>query len=191
MKLDWIGKPVMIIISGRAGVGKTTMAQFMVEHLKSNNNSAAIFSFAAGVKSIARFMGWNGDKDERGRKLLQEIGVVGRRYNKDIWAKLMVDSIFSMGIIPDYIIVDDWRFQNEFKYLKKGDLFYIFKIRVEAPDREILKGTPLYNDISERSLPEGVNSLYDFVVFNNGSLEALKQRSIDILKQIDIQLQEV
>jgi hypothetical protein len=71
-------------LSGAAGAGKDTAADailaqgpFYVDH------------FAADLKRIARdYFGWDGKKDERGRKLLQLLGTeVGRAWYEGIWVE--------------------------------------------------------------------------------------------------------
>jgi hypothetical protein len=53
---------------------------------------------------MALNMGWNSEKDARGRKLLQDIGTAGREYRRDCWVRHL----------PHYpVIVDDVRYINE------------------------------------------------------------------------------
>lgn len=156
-----------ILVSGKAGVGKTTFSNFLVGYLP--KNKTYIIPFALGVKEVARTgFGWNGCKDDEGRKLLQEVGAVGRRYDKDIWVKQALE----VAKYRRYSIHDDWRFPNELNYFRNNNINTL-TIRIEAPDRESLKGSPLYTDISETSLPSATTEVgisanyYDIIIYNN------------------------
>jgi DNA polymerase III delta prime subunit len=176
----------VVLFSGKAGVGKTTSANFCKNLFDKNSKIA---SFATGVKQVAYQMGWDGIKDDKGRQLLIDIGKSGRKYDKDIWAKYTFDKI-----IPEYdyypfdmVFIDDWRFPNEGEYIKTNPLYVVYTVRIEAPEREILKGTPQYYDESETSLPS-VNQnpgFYDFIVSNSGDFENLKSQLCDILDSIE------
>ena len=52
------------------------------------------------VKAVAKFMGWNGEKDTKGRKLLQGIGNLGREYDNDAWIELLIKGIEDTFITP-------------------------------------------------------------------------------------------
>jgi len=142
------------LFSGKAGVGKTYCSDILLELLKNSGLKSAKFPFAYGVKATATFMGWDGKKDLRGRRLLQVIGQGGRAYNPNLW----VHSTFvrieeSVGYPYDAVLIDDWRFINEYEYIMREQLLYKpVRIRVLAPEREILKGTPEYDEISEKNL---------------------------------------
>ena len=58
-----------MICSPTAEVGKDLATKFFEE-----NYSGIRIAFADKVKEIAKLMGWNGEKDEKGRKLLTNIG---------------------------------------------------------------------------------------------------------------------
>jgi len=89
----------VIGITGKAGAGKTYLADQLIQ--RANNQISLhqwnskwavkmhhkVLHFAEPVKEIAKTcFGWDGKKDERGRRLLQLIGTeVGRGYNPDIW----------------------------------------------------------------------------------------------------------
>ena len=170
-----------ILISGRAGVGKSTSAKILKDLLDAD---CLLENFARGVKGVAYAMGWDGVKDAKGRKLLQDIGRVGRQYNEDIWVEMTEERIFTILPPPEFVIIDDWRFPNEYNHIKLDPAFEIETIRIDAPGRECLKGLPEYDDISETALTNN-NFEYDFLVDNEGSLEVLSERlraiSMDII----------
>src|ERR1035437_8553517 len=149
-----LNNTLIISISGKAGVGKTTLANMLQTYLfLEEQYSAYIAGFAYSVKETAYMIGWNGTKDESGRKLLQEIGKMGRDYNENVWVEKLLDRMDAKPEgFPEILIIDDWRFPNELDYLRKLPGFEVFTIRISAPNRECLAGTPSYNDISENSL---------------------------------------
>ena len=142
------------MFSGKAGTGKTYSSTIAQKLCNDAGLSTFRTPFAKGVKDTASFMGWDGEKDRRGRSLLQKIGSIGRDYDKDMWVRaafLRVEE--SVGYPYDAIFIDDWRFTNELEFIQREQLLYKpVLIRLEAPDREILLGTPAYDDISETDL---------------------------------------
>lgn len=181
-------KPLLILISGRAGVGKTRSSGILEKIIKESYKSLApvsTFHLAHGVKKSAkRGFSWNGEKDDRGRKLLQQVGAVGREYWKYIWVEQCLSEIKNK-ILDNKLttaLLDDWRFPNEYIWLARTN-WNLFSIRVSASKREILKGMSSYNDISEISLPEK-NYYYDYLINNSGDLEALEGSLNDIIYEI-------
>jgi hypothetical protein len=185
------------MVGGKAGVGKSTFSGFALDYAKSHYNleHSAIFPFAFGVKDVAtRCFGWDGKKDDRGRELLQDVGKTGRAYNINIWVKKLLDKFYGMEYYSDVVLIDDWRFPNEGQYIEINEpSFKVVHIRIESPEREILKGKKAYDDVSETSLPSVEvdynigypyyvidDEHYDYVVANTGSLDDLN----DIAKAI-------
>ena len=142
------------MFSGKAGVGKTYSANLAKIICDDIGLKTYRVSFAKGVKATANFMGWNGNKDNRGRVLLQKIGFIGREYDKDMWVRSAMEEVeSSVGYPYDVIFIDDWRFRNEFDYINLNEpLYKPIAIRIEAPTRESLKETLERNDISEVEL---------------------------------------
>ncbi len=165
-------KLVVVLISGRAGTGKTTAAKFMSAYLDHPYSIAnAVVPFASSLKNIAKVLGWDGNKDDKGRKFLIDLGAVGREYDKDCWCKQT--EVLIENFCPDasVILIDDWRFPNEFEFFQKSNYYQTFTVRIYSPERELLKGTQFYNDLSETSLPEyDVEHFYDYTIINKSTL---------------------
>lgn len=174
-----LGKYTYIFISGKAGVGKTTVANYMKLYLDGLGYLTFTTPLAKEVKNCAReYFGWDGNKDERGRTLLQRVGTeIGREYDPDIWVKHLVNNTYKHIIHPDFTLVDDWRFPNEAAFVEKLTEYNVAKIRIESTERESLRGTPQEFHESEISLPsdQDGNGYYDFVIYNNTSLNNLKE----------------
>ena len=105
--------PLRVAIGGRMQVGKTTAADWLVAR-----HGFVKYALATPIKEIAREgFGWDGAKDARGRRLLQEVGTVGRNYDRDLWldrfaARLVADS-------APRAVVDDLRLAREAEYLER------------------------------------------------------------------------
>lgn len=178
----FLTKSYVILISGKMGVGKSTGARLLVEMLANADYNSSIECFAQGVKDSAfSCFGWDGNKDTGGRKLLQDIGNAGRKYNENIWVSQLVNRIESNLYSFDVYIVDDWRFPNEKIFLENTNMFEILTIRLES----MIRGDYLNEDISETSLPSNDVTYYDFIIYNDGSIEELREKLYTIVETIE------
>jgi hypothetical protein len=181
------------MVSGRAGEGKTTFSNFCKELLEKQSFDAYITPFAKAVKETASkgFL-WDGEKDPRGRRLLQQIGLAGREYNENIWAEktlqeiYFINSVREMGKIDQIVFIDDWRFVNEGRIIE--DFFPVTKVRVIRPKEfHTLYGSELYNDPSEIGLPEADNAesihFYDYCAMNLDGLSGLREEADDFIRK--------
>lgn len=129
--------PKVIGFSGRAGVGKTTCANALSQAL---GGSVIICPFSAPIKKVASELGWNGVKDDKGRRLLQLLGTeVGREcIGEDIWVLRWMEHTRLWRVGGCIVIADDVRFSNEAAAIHGlgGCVFEIV-----APARELNLGT--------------------------------------------------
>lgn len=170
-------KQKVILISGLLESGKSTLANELFWSLE---NEVAYgsedlycimyrYAFADKVKEIAeKEFGWDGKKDDKGRRLLQRIGTeVGRDYNKDIWvdyfSDFMNDNTNEDRELPTLFIIDDWRFKNEAENINFDYEGSTYTIRVR---RDIERDEDQLNHASEKGLPTDPE-YYDFVFDNN------------------------
>lgn len=104
--------PAVVGISGKMGSGKSALAGALV------SRGATRVSFADPVRRIAAELGWDGAKDERGRRLLQSLGVMAREYDPDVWVRMWearADEIIRGG---GRVVADDVRFPNEAEVIR-------------------------------------------------------------------------
>lgn len=110
----------MIIISGKAENGKTTLAETLKSKLEEEGNKVVIMRYAYYLKDLAkRCCSWNGVKDEAGRSLLQTLGtdIIRNKLNKpNFHVQRVCEDIEICQDYIDYVIIDDARFPNEIYY---------------------------------------------------------------------------
>jgi len=111
-------------IAGRARSGKTTLANLVKSRLEARGATVVILPFAAPVKDIAYRMGWDGEKDEKGRRLLQLIGTeCGRECSGDyVWVSAWSRALSAKTEYwreDTVVIADDVRFPNEVDIIRK------------------------------------------------------------------------
>ena len=107
-----------VAIGGRMQVGKTTAADYLVRRY-----GYVKYALADPIKTIAREgFGWDGAKDEAGRRLLQEIGTVGRAYRTAIWLEQLGTRLADDGAA--LVVVDDVRLDLEADWLA-GQGFHV------------------------------------------------------------------
>lgn len=167
----------VIGLSGKAGAGKSTVSLMMKEQLESEGKTVLILPFASELKRIARDeFGWDGEKDDKGRRLLQVIGTeCGRHYNSDIWINKFIQAAKRCG--KDVVIADDMRFENEAAAIRDmgGVLGVVVGRSFDKPSlfRKLLRLVGLERiHASEQGLSAVV---MDFVVGNTGTEEHLSK----------------
>lgn len=157
------------------GAGKSTAAGFLASAAVEAGYTPTIISFAKSVKDTARSLGWDGTKDEKGRRFLEDIGMGARNYNPDTWVNLWAEDVLNhvKYLKNPLVICDDCRFPNEVKKIKSfnGWLVKIHRDGVERPDLRAEQFMPDNNDFD--LIYENNNGLRSFEVAMEEFLEVL------------------
>ena len=164
-------KFVLFGFCGKAGCGKGTVSKIIKDNYK---GSVGIFPLAEELKRLAREeFGWDGKKDEKGRRLLQVLGTeCGRMYGGesfwvDKWERKVYKWLEPRLNEPFFpiVICDDVRFDNEAKRIKDlgGHICHIVGRAYDMGDNN--------NHASEKGIsPELINS----ILVNDMSMEDLE-----------------
>jgi hypothetical protein len=153
---------MLIGLCGYAGSGKDAVAEILVR-----DHGFTRLAFADALKDIARRIGWNGEKDEAGRKLLQDLGVACREcIYSDIWVDAVRGKYIDMwgGDPESRVVITDVRFPNEIGMIWDygGKLW-----RVDRPGVG-----PVNGHISESAW---CDSEPDATIVNDGTLDDLAE----------------
>lgn len=177
------GKPksnkvfTVIAFAGKAGVGKSTVANVFKSSMNSNNPynnySIQIIPFAKEIKIQSKILGWDGKKDEKGRKLLQDITKPIKAYHgQNHYAEVVFEEALRCN--PDLLVIDDLRFKAEANFLKEkaeeGKCKVIF-VKVENKNLVSDLTKEAQTDVSENDLND---FKFDYVIDNSKTLEELE-----------------
>lgn len=163
----------VILISAKAQHGKDTSALILKEIYEAKNKRVLITHYADLLKYICRtFFNWNGEKDNYGRTLLQQVGtntVCAKQ--PDFWVDFIISILNLFNESWDVVIIPDCRFVNEIEKMRAN--FDTTLIRIVRPDFDNGLSEIQKQHLSETALD---NFEFDHIVYNTGSLEDLKNK---------------
>lgn len=193
---------LVLMLSAKAQSGKDTFYNILSQSPIAKKKQIKRFAFADRLKEISREYGWTGSKEGEGRSFLIDVGQIlrgdylaldGKLYSKytkqetirasynlfDLYSRLtqvylphadfwvtQVAKAIRMDANCDVAVITDWRFKNEFNTMR-ANFFNVITLRINR-----LSALQL-SDPSETELD---NFPFDFVIENNGTLEAYSER---------------
>lgn len=170
----------ILAISGHAQNGKDTVAGLIKDSLKADGNRVLVAHYADLLKYMCRtFFDWDGNKDEKGRHILQYVGTdIIRKQAPDFWVDFISSVLTYFKENWDYVLIPDTRFPNEIgKLISNG--FDVVHIRIVRPNFESPLTKEQQSHPSETAL-DNVNP--DFYIYNEGSMEELKVKIKEWIK---------
>jgi len=151
------GRNMRIALSGKAGCGKTTIANQLEERYGFKR-----FSFAAKLKEICEemFPEIMALPKAEHRWLLQTVGTeMFRSIDDKVWVKYLIRQMEG-----EKVVVDDTRFKNEAKSLREAG----FKVVLVDRDAELREGWGYNVDDPHQSEKEIDELEFDYVLLNDG-----------------------
>lgn len=161
----------LILISGKAGHGKDTLAGYLKAVMEEDDKKVLIAHYGDLLKYICKqFFGWDGYKDEKGRTLLQYVGTdVIRKKQPNYWVNFVYNLLCMFENEWDYVLIPDARFPNEIEGMSS---FHPKHIRIIRPGFNILT--------EEQQKHRSETALDDYpkepwaIVINAGTLDDLE-----------------
>lgn len=152
----------IFIINGMAGVGKDSFVNALNQIIPTLH-----VSIVGKVKQLAEVIGWDGKKDERGRKLLCDLKKITDEYD-DRNFKYISDIVnqFKKGVFKQKVLCIDMREPKDIIRAQKE-----FGAKTVLIKRNVNNVTSNYADAATLNS----NIIYDVEIDNNGTLDDLKK----------------
>ena len=165
----------VIMISGKAGHGKDTVAQLMKEQLEQQGEKVLIIKFGDAVKWFAReYYGYTGIKDTKERALLQYIGTeMMRAYDEYYWGRIVSEFIAANKDFT-YALIPDWRFYTEREAILAANK-KCYTLRIERPN--FINPNMTEEQLKHISETELDNYCFDYIIYNSGDLSDLRENA--------------
>lgn len=173
------GQVKVITISGKAQNGKDTTAGLLKAALEADGYKVLITHYADLLKYICKqFFGWDGQKDDAGRHILQYVGTdIIRQKRPDYWVGFVTSVLELFPNEWDYVLIPDCRFPNEIDYLKEAGMDTV-NLRVVRKNFK----SPLTPEQQAHPSETALDDVEpDYYITNNGSMTDLKRNVIDWL----------
>ena len=168
----------VLTISGSAEHGKTATAVILQKLLEQDGYKCLIINFADYLKYIAKqYLGWDGKKDEAGRKILQILGTdVVRKKNPNFWVETVLRLINVFSDQYDYFLIGDCRFCNEIECFKENDI-PVTSLKIVRNNFSNQLTEEQRNHPSETALN---NFDFDYVISSESGLDNLEKEVLKI-----------
>ena len=166
------------IINGRPRSGKDTFVNFCLEELGAFGKLISTVDF---VKKIATECGWDGTKDLKNRKFLSDLKDLLTNWG-DVPYKKTLQEIDMFKFDLDYWDVSD-----------KGVVFIMcrepkeierFERELNAKSVLIRRASVEFEQQSNHADSEVLNHKYDYIIENNGTVDELKEKAKEFLKNL-------
>jgi len=178
----------LFLITGKAKHGKDSVAGILKDKLESHGERVLILHFADYLKFICKeYFGWDGQKDDKGRTLLQLIGTDKvRSKDPNFWVNIICDLISVLKDDFDYFIVSDCRFPGELSVPKEYG-FDTISVRVTRYEDNVLfdNGLTFAQKIHSSECSLDTHS-FDYELQNDGNLHWLQYRVDDFIEYFNL-----
>jgi hypothetical protein len=188
--------PLIVLLSGWAGSGKDATATLMVEEMGFTQHA-----FANSLKAdVARTTGISLETlhnhysknrplvtpcsmyptAQTHRDILIQHAAAAREADPDVFAKYVAESIHANMDIMHRHVISDWRYPNEYKYLRDTFQCPILRVRVQR-DSVVPLNEPTEHYLDEEPM--------DAILHNNGHIADLRDSIKAILHQQGTRIQ--
>lgn len=172
----------VILINGSGDSGKDTVVELTTTYLRDKyqvRNTSTIDE----VKNIAKTMGWNYEKDEKGRQFLADLKDAWTKYNNGANMKIFVDILEWDGyeaILPKEIVL--------FVHVREPESIQWFINQLKDYNISVCSLIVKRENITEffNNADQNVEKFdYDITLINHGTLEDLEIICEDLAEIID------
>lgn len=180
-----MNRPIIITVSAKAQHGKDSFAEAFKKVAEENKNRVLIIHYADVLKYVCKqYFGWNGEKDEAGRTILQHVGTeLVRNNHPNAWVNIVKEIVLGLQTEYDFVVIPDTRFPNELDW--EDTPFFTYSVRLNRKNEDGTNfdnglTTEQKNHLSEISLD---NYAFNYVI-ENKNLQDIEDAAQAILEDI-------
>ena len=178
-------KPLIILVAGRAGHGKSTLAKYLETIYIKSGKKVVVSPYTKYLKRILEdIMYMKMDDNNKPRDLLQQVSskIIKEKLGyQDFFIRRQIEDIEIYSYFTDIIIVPDVRFPEEITIIK-NKFPNVISIGIKRVDYISNLTIEQQQDITEVSLDNYHE--YDYKVINNNDT-SLKEKAIEIIESIN------
>lgn len=178
--------PLIILVAGRAGNGKSTLAKHLETIYIKSGKKVVMSPYTKYLKQyIENIMYMKIDDNNKPRDLLQQISskiIKGDLGYKDFFIRRQIEDIEIYSYFVDVIIVSDVRFPEEIDIIKEK-FSNVISIGIKREDYISTLSLEQQQDITEIALNHYHE--YDYEVINNNDVD-LKEVARELIDKINI-----
>ena len=184
----------LIVIAGQAGVGKTTLANYIAKYAFNFGLVPKIMSFAGPLKEEAAAKGYDKETHPKEyREYCQTVGLLKRQDDPDYWVEKFEDQLEALvaeetkdlrsgkSYWEKCVIVDDCRFMNELNMGRKWNARLIFMC---YGDREMKDPNGEWRNHESEQLAtkvvdgdEDCRNMFTHILINNRTEKELEEKT--------------
>ncbi len=171
------------LISGKARNGKSTIGEFIKEEYEKRGKKVCEIGYGSYIKYYAKtYFGWDGKEETKPRSLLQELGteIIRKKIDPMFHVNRIMEDIKVLSYFYDIAVISDVREPIEIITPKK-EFDDVVSINVKRTDFESELSEKEQKHFTEIALDNFDN--YDYKVLNNGSLDDLRNKIIEIIEK--------
>ena len=165
----------VLCISAKARHGKDTAANIIKDYLEDQDKKVLITHYGDLIKFICKnYFNWDGQKDEKGRTLMQYVGTdIISSKQPAYWVDFVISILKFFESEWDYVLVPDCRYPIEaFRMVENFDTAVL---RIERPGfKSDLTETQLQHP-SETAMD---NYAFDAIIYNDAGFDELREKLI-------------
>lgn len=166
------------IINGRPRSGKDTFVNFCLEELGAFGKLISTVDF---VKKIATECGWDGTKDLKNRKFLSNLKDLLTNWGDVPYKKTLQEiDMFKFDL-------DCWNVSDKgvvFIMCREPKEIERFERELNAKSLLIRRASVEFEQQSNHADSEVLNHKYDYIIENNGTVDELKEKAKEFLKNL-------
>ena len=166
----------IFIINGSGGVGKDTFVDLVSVELNDklkHFHTVINYSSVDKVKEIARKIGWDGKKSEKDRKFLSDLKILTSSYCDMPFESMKNKMIEFLGDEESKLLFLHIREPEEIERAVKA-----FKAKTILIVRDSVRH--ITSNMGDKNV---FKYKYDFVIENNGTIEDLREKAKEFLKE--------